>query len=199
MDLRKNALEIGHFEIGRNLAAVASSEEVREKLGQSMPLPPSEMNTVIDKAAKWLLDFHKKKYMFLMPEIALIEAMAQKTSGECEIIVVLPCSTEAEVKERICHNLPHGIKIQILEEPYFPDRFFPQNALLVVTGYLGMHHAMVLPEVYRMAEHYGGFLGKKVFLPYVSLSCAARYDSWIEMKNDYFKEYWRDEYDNHNS
>ena len=44
---------------------------------------------------------------------------------------------------------------------------------------------MVLPETYRMIEHYNsGFWGKKVFVPYVELPDAVRYDEWLEICNE---------------
>lgn len=99
MDLHKNILEIGCFELGANLSKVASSSEVQEGMGHSMPLPPYKMKDSIKNAAKWLLEFNKKKYMFILPEIALIEEMANQMKYECEAMIVIPCGTDAETEE----------------------------------------------------------------------------------------------------
>lgn len=52
---------------------------------------------------------------------------------------------------------------------------------------------MVLPETYRMIDHYSGFLGKKVFVPYVELEDAVRYEGWMEVSRDRFNTVWRTE------
>ena len=51
---------------------------------------------------------------------------------------------------------------------------------------------MVLPETYRMIDHYvGGFYGKKVFVPYTELAEGARYGGWLEVSADKFNQIWR--------
>ena len=52
---------------------------------------------------------------------------------------------------------------------------------------------MVLPETYRMIDHYSGFWGKKVFVPYVELADAVRYDGWMEVGSDKISMIWRNE------
>ena len=52
---------------------------------------------------------------------------------------------------------------------------------------------MVLPDTYRMVEHYSGFLGKKVFIPYKELETAARYDGWLEVSQQRLSMKWRSE------
>mgnify|MGYP001058781797 FL=1 len=39
------------------------------------------------------------------------------------------------------------------------------------------------------------FLGKKVFIPYIELSSAARYDGWMEVGQDRITEKWRSEHE----
>ena len=50
---------------------------------------------------------------------------------------------------------------------------------------------MILSDTYRMVEHYSGFLGKKVFVPYVELSSALRYDGWMEVNQQRLSTKWR--------
>lgn len=50
---------------------------------------------------------------------------------------------------------------------------------------------MVLPDTYRLAEHYSGFLGKKAFIPYVELESAVRSDGWLEMNQRLLSVVWR--------
>lgn len=191
MDMQKTAREIGLFETAVNLAKVSDSADVIQKVGASMPLPGEDIVDRVEQLAKWLLDFDKIKYMFLTPEIALIEEMAKLPSKNIEVIIAVPCDLEQEAKERLNHNLPRGITVSILEEPYFPQSFFPGNGMMVISGYLGGDRAMVLPDTYRMVEHYNAFLGKKVFVPYRELDAAIRYEGWIEISPQRFSAKWR--------
>lgn len=193
MDIQKTAREIGLFETAVNLAKVSRSADVIQKAGASMPLPNEDIGIRVKQAAKWLYDFGKSKYMFLTPEIALIEEMSKLSSSHTEIIIAIPCDLEQEVKERIKNNLPHSVAVTVLEEPYFPQSFFPGNGMLVICGYLGGNRAMVLQDTYRMVEHYSGFLGKKVFVPYKELNAATRYDGWMEVNQQRLSTNWRSE------
>lgn len=52
---------------------------------------------------------------------------------------------------------------------------------------------MVLPETYRMIDHYfGGFYGKKVFVPYAELAEGVRYGGWLEVSTEKFNRIWSD-------
>ncbi len=190
--MQRTAREIGLFETGINLSKVCNSTHVIQKVGASIPLPDEDIADRLPQIATWLNSFGKSKYMFLTPEIALIEAMS-KLSNQAEVIIANPCDLEAEAKERLRNNLPHGIKVTILEEPYFPQSFFPGNGLMVVCGYSAGGRPMVLPDTYRMVEHYSGFLGKKVFIPYKELETAARYDGWLEVSQQRLSTKWRSE------
>lgn len=191
MDIQKTAREIGLFETAINLAKVSNSADVMQKVGASMPLPNEDIEIRVRQVAKWLYDFGKKKYMFLTPEIALIDEMSKLADNHMEIIIATPCDLEQEAKERLKNNLPHGITVTVLEEPYFPQSFFPKNGMLVICGYLGGNRALVLPDTYRMVEHYSGFLGKKVFVPYKELDSATRYDGWMEINQQRLNTKWR--------
>lgn len=192
MDMQKIAREIGLFETGINLSKVCNSTNVIQKVGASMPLPDEDIVDRIPQIAAWLHSFGKSKYMFLTPEIALIEEMS-KLSNQEEVIIAIPCDLEEEAKERLRNNLPRNIEVTILEEPYFPQSFFPGNGLMVVCGYAAGGRPMVLPDTYRMVEHYSGFLGKKVFIPYKDLETAARYDGWLEVSQQRLSKKWRSE------
>ncbi len=191
MDIQKTAREIGLFETAINLAKVSNSADVIQKVGTSMPLPSKDIGIRVKQAAKWLCDFNKNKYMFLTPEIALFEEMSKLTDSHIEIIIAIPCDLEREAKERLKNNLPHGIAVTVLEEPYFPHSFFPRNGMIVICGYLSRNKALVFPDTYRMVEHYSGFLGKKVFVPYEELDVAARYNGWIEINQQRLNTKWR--------
>ena len=194
MDLRRTASEIGLFETGINLSRVIGNADVRSKMGVTMPLPDMGIADSVPKIAAWLHGFGKTKYMFLTPEIALIEELAKTASREEEAIIAVPCDLDAEARERLGNNLPRGMKVTLLEEPYFPEAFYPGNSMMVVCGYSASGRLMVLPDTYRMAEHYRGFLGKKVFIPYKELETATtRYDGWMEVSSRRLTMVWREE------
>ena len=188
MDMRKTVREIGLFETAVNLVRVRDSADVMQEVGDSMPLPNADIGERMDNIVKWLLGFRKKKYMFFTPEIAIAEQMAKEADSDIEIIISIPCDMDIEAKDRLKNNLPRGTTVTVLEEPYFPTGFFPRNGMMVVCGYSAGGRAMILSDTYRMVEHYSGFLGKKVFVPYVELSSALRYDGWMEVNQQRLSE-----------
>ena len=191
MDILKTAREIGVFETAVNLAKVKNSTEVIQKIGTSMPLPDENTESYVSLIADWLIGFGKRKYMFLTPEIALIEEIGRQTNGEAEIIIAIPCDLESEAKERLINNLPRVGLVTTLEEPYFPRSFFPSNGMIVISGYLGGNRPMVLHDTYRLVEHYSDFHGKKVFVPFLELDKATRYDGWMEIGQHRLNARWR--------
>ena len=168
MDIHKLALEIGLFETALNLKE-SSIEENNE-----MPFPNSDMHTTIKNSAEWLGKLNKKKYMFLTPEIALIEKM----TAEAEAIIIVPCGIDLESEERLKNNLPKNISVEILREPYFPENFTPNDGIIVACGYISSGRAMIMNETYRLIAHYGGFYGRKVFLPYVNIENFICFEGW---------------------
>lgn len=138
----------------------------------------------------WLYSFNKEKYLFLTPEIALIENIKNRKVDD-EAIIVVPCDMELDIKDRLRNNLPTNMSVSLLEEPYFPDEFYPGNGLIVVCGYASGSRTIVLPETYRMIEHYGSFLGKKVFIPYAHCPGSYHYNGWIEVDSGKFNAIWR--------
>lgn len=183
--------EIGFFLACKNLANVLGSEEVRTKVGAVMPLPQENFSSVIENAADWLSSFGKSKYLFFTPEIGLIErlpACKEKT----ESIIMIPSDMDEEIKRRLKENLPSNMKVSLWKEPDFPKAIIPANGIIVVCGYMAGERLMVLPETYRMINHYADFKGKKVFVPYTTLNESIRYYEWIEVSSDKFSEIWRD-------
>lgn len=193
MDMQKTAREIGLFETAVNLVSVCDSIDVREKIGDSLPLPDTYISQNIKDIAKWLVSFKKNKYLFVMPEIALAEAMAELVDSNIEIIFLVSCDMDSEAKERLENNLPKQMKVSILEEPFFPSDFFPGNGMLVISGYMAGTRSMVLTDTYRLIEHYSGFLGKRAFVPYCEIESAYRYEGWLEAGQNRINIIWRDE------
>lgn len=192
MDMLKTVREIGFFETGCNLVEVIDSKDVQAKAGVVMPLPDPALADSISDIAEWLAAFGKAKYMFLSPEISIVDKLAERNPKN-EAIMLIPCDMDQEIKERLRGNIPKSMKVSLLEEPYFPEDIYPGNGILVICGYLAGGRMMVLPETYRMIDHYSGFWGKKVFVPYVELTDAVRYDGWMEVRSDKISMIWRNE------
>lgn len=192
MDLLKTIREIGFFEVTANLAKVLDSRDVWFKAGEIMPLPDKRGVDNIEKIAKWMASFGKSKYLFLTPEIALIERLAVLCPQQ-EAMVLAPCDMEEDVRTRLQNNCPRNMRTLLLKEPFFPENFYPGNGIIVVCGYLAGGRTMVLPETYRMIDHYfSAFYGKKLFVPYTELNEGVRYGGWLEVSIDKFSRIWRD-------
>ena len=191
MDLQKTAREIGLFETADNLSKVRYSMDVIQKAGIAMPLPDDDIGSKARAIANWLHGFAKRQYMFLTPEIRLIEELGVFSQGNDECIIMLPGNLESDAKERVRNNIPRNIKVTVLPDTVFPQTLFPGNGMIVICGYDAAGHPMVLPDTYRLAEHYRSFHGRKVFVPYTELDTAARYDGWLELKGQIMTDRWR--------
>lgn len=192
-DPRKTVKEIGIFEMSHNLALVSDSSVIQEKVGGTMPLPDSNVETRLECAAQWLAEFGKNRYLFLLPEIALIEKIAA-INKNAEVYIAVPWNLDEEAKIRLENNLPKDVSVTVLEETYAPRNFSPHNGIMVVSGYSAAGHLMVLPDTYRMLENYSGskgFFGRKVFVPYKELEVAERYEGWMEVNAQLISEGWR--------
>lgn len=190
MDILKTVREIGCFEAGYNIIQVMGNSALPEKIGRSMPLPDDSFVESLDSLSQWLASLGKNKFLFLNPEIAIIERLACCNAFDAEAIIILPVDMDNEARERLSGNLPPNIAVSTLQEPYFPNEFYPRNGVVIASGYLANHRPMVLPETYRLIDHYGGFKGRKLFIPYVTIPTPAPYDEWIEMDIRKFSMVW---------
>lgn len=191
MNVLRTAEEIGLVQVGLNVAELLSSEELRNKVGAVMPLPSIKLKDNVEKMVAWIAELGKSKLMFLTPEIALFDIIP-KYIADAEVIALVLCSMDDEVKGRLAENIPANVTVSLLNEPYFPDEFIPSNGVIVACGYMANGRLMVLPETYRLIEHYKDFYGKFVFLPYVKIDEFIKYEEWIEINPDKFNLIWRD-------
>lgn len=193
MDIIKTSREIGLFEAARNMSMAADSQEVRSKIEETMPMPRADFAPRITQAVDYLMTFGKRKLLMLSPEIALLEELAESAGSSIQVILVVPCDMDPESRARLYNNLPAGISVQLLEEPYFPESFTPANGMMVSFGYMADERLMALPECYRMTDHYSGFWGRKVFIPYVVREDSTRFGNWMEVNPGKFSDVWRGE------
>lgn len=191
MDSRIAAKEFGFFEACLNLEKVMDSKEVKEQAGADMPLPDGNVAKRIQAITSWLNSFGKTRYMFLTPELALIDELA-KLSKNDEMIITIPHDMEPEVRKRLQNNLPKEINTSLLEEPFTLKGFYPSNSIIVICGYLGGGRPMVMYDTYRMAAHYSRtFYGRIVFVPFADLDSAVRYNGWRELDRSFYNTEWR--------
>lgn len=193
MDIIKTVREIGLFEAARNLSMAADSLDVRNKIEESMPMPQGDFAAWISATVDHLLKYGKHKILLLSPEIALLEEFAARKVSGIRVILAIPCDMDPESKARLRNNIPTGILVQILDEPYFPETFTPANGMIVSFGYMASDRLMVLPECYRMTEHYGGFWGEKVYVPFVIRKDSVRFGNWMEINPSKFTDVWKGE------
>lgn len=186
MDMNKTSAETGLFEAAKNLSLI-HNESFAEIC--RMPMPSSDISERTRSAAQRLAALGKEKILLLTPELALIDELSEISSAQ--ILIAVPCDMDAEARARLEMNLPKKMPVMLLYEPFFPEDFYPSNAVIVICGYLGGGRAMIFPETYRLAEHYDGFRGKKVFISYVETAYTAHRDGWIEMNTQNFSEIWR--------
>lgn len=185
MDSRTSAREFGFFETCLNLERVMDSREVREQAGAYMPLPDNDVAARVQAVAEWLHGLDKTRYMFLTPELALMDELA-KLSQNAEMIVTIPHDMDPDVRDRLQNNLPKRVKTTLLEEPFTLTNFYPSNSVIVICGYLGGGRPMVMYDTYRMAAQYSRFYGKIVFVPFAVLDSALRYDGWRELNGSFY-------------
>ncbi len=111
-------------------------------------------------------------------------------SAECITIlrrVMLDCviaTHESEVRENSVEKL---LKMPV---SYYSGTLSGEKTAQLNQGVAGFSQLIKI-----MVEHYNSFLGKKVFIPYIELSSAARYDGWMEVDQERITENWRNEHE----
>ena len=194
-NIRNVIMEIGAFQLAANLSEVRESPEIQLLAYGNMPLPGNNVSARIDAIASWLIGFGRHQLIFLSPEGALASAMHRLAPhAELELFYIVPPAMDAEIKERIKNNLPKGGKVNVLNDYDSLDRFFPRNTIRVISGYLGGDRLMIPGDMYRLIDqHSREFYGRKVFVPYVELDAAVRYNGWIELDRERVNDVWRAE------
>ena len=193
MDIISLTREIGLFETVNNFSGL-NPDILAVTLDDQMPLPASA--GAIAPAADWLLSFGKKRLLFCTPELSLVETLAASSPRPLDCQFVLPFNLDPESRQRLLSNLPKHEKISVstIQEPAFPDDFYPSNSMIVACGYLtGSRRAMVQSDTYRLLEHYKTFLGAIVFLPVFTTEDVSPYDAWLQVPQGIFTYEWRND------
>lgn len=193
MDIRETMKEIGQIQLLVNLAGVCDSSEIIEEVGTSMPMPDPDITARVPEIVERLRGYCKNKYLFLTPEIALIEELGSQADPREEVFITIPGDLDPDIQERIRNNVPHNIKVTVLSEYEPLPGFYPGNSMIVICGYAAGGRLMVTPETYRLVGRYSEFFIRKVFIPYRELEIAEHYDDWMEISQDNLSVIWRAE------
>lgn len=193
MDMMKTMQEIGHIQLGMNLAEVSDSCEIIWEVGTSMPMPDPDIANRVPDIVENIRSFRKNKYLFLSPEIALIQELGNQADPREEVFITIPGDLDADMQERIRNNIPRNIKVTVLSEYEPLPGFYPGNSMIVICGYAAGGRLMVTPETYRLVGRYSEFFIRKVFIPYREMEITEHYDNWMEISQDNLSVMWRAE------
>ena len=156
-----------------------------------MPLPDEDIKVKAMQVAKSLINTGKRRFLFFLPEIMIIDEMAKIAAGSIEVFIPEPYMLDNEARERLGNNLTHEFKAEIIEERNIPKYIHPGDGMMVVTGYLAGERLMVLPDVSIMFENSSKIMCRKVFAPYVELDSSLRYEGWMELSSQEISGVWR--------
>ena len=105
--------------------------------------------------------------------------MSKTAPEDTEFIIVLPYDMGPVQKCIIREKFPPDLNITMIQEPAFPQAFYPANGLMVICGCAFDGKAAVPLETYRLIEHYKDFVGKKAWVPYAEISVPEPCEGWV--------------------
>ncbi|GAU75615.1 hypothetical protein [Fusibacter sp. 3D3] len=172
--------EIGFFETMQLIQPHLIDTIVSEQILMELPMcAEDDIQSRISDIVEKLENCPKQNLLFISPELALIERLAARNSQH-HIIIALPCDLEPVVVERIQNNMPPGVNVSFLKEPFYPDNFLPSSSAIIAFGFENNSRAMLLPRFYRLMERYSSFMGRKIFIP-CSENSVSRPFQWVEL------------------
>ena len=160
-DLKSNIGETGLFKTFSVLNKYKEDEVLLDKVSMDVPLVDVDVDKIAMRVKNELCKLRKKRFLFLTPEIAIIEQFAEKDGVE-EIIVSLPTDYPMETYERICNNMPRNIKVSFITEIEIPENFSITDSAIVAFGCYDGDRALLLNKTTRMLEKYRSFYGCKI-------------------------------------
>ena len=100
----------------------------------------------------------------------------------------MPCDMDALAAQRLRANVPDGVEIAFLSEPFFPAGVTPANSVLLTFGFQSDQRIQLSQTACRLMERYGAFPGLKLFIPYTTVSTPhlAGYIDLFKNKEDWF-------------
>lgn len=185
MNIRETAAEIGMLATMQLIEPHTDDPEILSALGD-LPVPCG-VGERIAAIADALNACPKKTLMLLAPEMALIDALAERNTSH-QIILIMPCDMDPLAAQRLRGNIPEGFELAFLDEPFSPAFATPGNSALLAFGFQNDYRIQLSQTSYRLMERYGTFPGLKLFIPYTTASTPhlAGYIDLFKNKEDWF-------------
>jgi len=162
-NIENNVTETGILETLCILNNHKSDYEIISNASLYLPIPRDDIHSKVDEIVDNLCRLKKEKFLFLTPEIAIIEKLCN-TDTVKEIFVCLPSDYNEETYERIFNNKPSGIKVTFIKENEIPLNFTGNNAAIIGFGFCDKERAIILNHNYRMMERYKSFYGYRILV-----------------------------------
>ncbi|MBQ6686893.1 MAG: hypothetical protein IJN03_00025 [Bacilli bacterium] len=162
-NIENNVTETGIMETLCVLNNHKQDYEIIANASLYLPIPEDDIHAKLDEIVDNLCRLKKEKFLFLTPEIAIIEKLCDKKDVK-EILVCLPSGYNEETYERIFNNKPTGIKVTFINENEVPLNFTGNNAAIVGFGFCDNERAIILNYNYRMMERYKSFYGYRILV-----------------------------------
>jgi len=159
-NLRSNIARTGVVETLANLQKYNNTAEIMEKAAIYIPVPEKQHICDPQTIADSLTDLGKSRLLFLTPEIAVIEKLAQ-CENPPQIVVCLSSAFDGDTCSSIAANMPQGLQVDFISENEILDDFMPAEAAIVAFGFFDGHRGLILGSNYRMMERYKAFSGSK--------------------------------------
>jgi hypothetical protein len=184
MNILSTIAEIGILE---TLRVVSQNRGGDEQMASY--LPPVNNRYVEDRIqelAESLINTGKVSLFLMLPEIALLEKLAEsKWNGVA--ILALPLDMDTESKERIYANIPEGIHTVFINEGTYPSAFRPDNGVIVCTGIVpNEFRQYLLPSCCRMMSLYKVFQGERILLSCFPRNRRVPEIGWSYTERDFF-------------
>jgi hypothetical protein len=184
MNILSTVTEIGILE---TLRVVSKSKNGNSLVSAYLPAIDSiYVENRIRELADMLIKIDKVLLLLMLPEIALLEKLAEaKWNGQA--ILVLPFDLDPESKARVFANVPVGILTTFIEEGTYPSAFRPDNGAIICTGIAPNEFRQYLPPACcRMMSLYKVFQGDRILLSCFPNNTRVPEIGWSYTEKDYF-------------
>ncbi len=189
-NIKNNLFETGLIETLSVVFKYIDDEDIIADTSLYLPIPEGSIEGMAQSIAEYLDSLGKEKLLFLTPEIAVIEAVANCKNIK-EIIICLPTETTNDVRECIESNMPSAKQISFIKSTETPAHsdFKVENSAIVCFGFWEGERAIVLNNNYKMMQMYKDFYGDKILISCGNGACGARPIGWTPINTyDFFNK-----------
>jgi hypothetical protein len=184
MDIISTISEIGILETLREVSG--NPANCRQVVQYLPPVDTDYVESRISSLAASLINTGKSTLFMMLPELALLECLAEvKWKGM--VILALPFDMEEVCKERIRGNIPDGINTVFQNEGTYPSNFISENGVIVCTGIApNSYRQYLLPSCCRMMSMYKVFRGGRLLLSCFPPQTPVPEIGWTYTEADFF-------------